>query len=297
LIRETKLQLSSLEINYLKAGPDHAPAVLLLHGLGTRASFWLPMIPLLVDSGYQVYALDLPGFGYSDSLGDVYSPANVGKLIGAFVESLGLASVIVIGHSMGGTIAAGLAIANPARIKALVLADAFGFGDRLIPVSPAILYTLALPSLYYRLTRQPQKLIKPIIESNFHVPKRLNPEILERAIAENWVGDSAERMKIVFGLAKSLGLRAQRREFMEKLSDRYHQNGFQILVIWGQKDTFIPVDGAYQIKSRIPEVSLHIISDCGHVPPLEKTEQFNQMVIQFINALVDGQNFVENSGV
>jgi len=287
LIRETKLHLGSLAINYLKAGPDSAPAVLLLHGLGTRASFWLPVIPSLVDAGFQVYAPDLPGFGHSDLLGDVYSPANVGKLIGAFVDALGLASVIVVGHSMGGTIAAGFAIANPARIRALVLADAFGFSDRFIPVSPAVSYTLALPSLYYRLTRQPQKLIKPIIESNFHVPERLSPEILEMAIAENWTGDSAERTKIVLDLGKSLGFRVQRQAFIESLRDRYQRHRFPILVIWGQEDTFIPVDGAYQIKSRIPEVGLHIIPDCGHVPPLEKTEQFNQTVIQFINALVD----------
>jgi len=287
LIRETVLHLGSLSINYQSTGPDHAPAVLLLHGLGTRASFWLPVIPSLVDAGYQVYAPDLPGFGHSDPLDDVYSSANVGKLIVKFVEALNLASVIVVGHSMGGTIAAGFAIANPTRIRALVLADAFGFSDRLIPVSPTVLYTLALPSLYYRLTRQSQKLIKPIIESNFHVPERLSPEILEMAITENWVGDSAERMKIVFGLGKSLGLRAQRREFMESLRDRYQQNGFPVLVIWGQEDTFIPVDGADQIQSRIPEIGLRIIPDCGHVPPLEKTDEFNRALIQFINTLVN----------
>jgi len=285
LIHEAQLQLSSLSINYQMAGPDHAPAVLLLHGLGTQASFWLPVIPLLVEAGFQVFAVDLPGFGYSDPIDELYTPVNVGKLVGAFVETLDLTSVIVVGHSMGGTVAAGFAIADPVKIRALVCVDAFGFSDRLIPVSPAILYTLALPSLYYRLTRQPQKLIKPIIENNFHVPERLSPQILEMAIAENWVGDSAERIKIVYGLGKSLGLRSQRQEFADSLRDQYLQYMFPMLVIWGQEDTFIPVDGAYQIKSRIPNIGLHIIPDCGHAPPLEKTDEFNQVLIQFVSAL------------
>jgi len=287
LISETKLQLSSLTINYQVAGPDHAPAVLLLHGLGTRASFWLPIIPTLVDAGFQVYALDLPGFGHSDPFAGLYTPISVGKLVAAFVKALDLASVIVIGHSMGGTIAAGFAIAEPPSIKALVLIDAFGFSDQTIPISPAILYTLALPSLYYRLIRQPEKLIKPIIENNFHVPDRLSSEILDIAMTENWGGDSIVRMKIIFGLVKSLGLRGQRREFVEKLYDQYLQYGFQIAVIWGREDAFIPVREAYQIKSRIPTIELHIIPDCGHVPPLEKTDAFNQVLIHLISNLDD----------
>lgn len=287
MISETKLRLASFTINYQKAGPDHAPAVLLLHGLGTQGSFWLPVIPSLVDAGLQVYALDLPSFGHTDPFVGLYAPIRVGKLVAAFVKALDLASVIVVGHSMGGTIAAGFAIADPVSVKSLILIDAFGFSDQLIPISPAILYTLALPSLYYRLTRQPEKLVKPIIESNFHVPDRLRPEILEMAIANNWVGDTGERLKIVFGLGISLGLRAQRRKFVRNLCDRYLQYGFQIGVIWGQEDTFIPVSGAYQLQSRIPNIGLHIIPDCGHVPPLEKTDAFNQVLIRSISNMID----------
>jgi pimeloyl-ACP methyl ester carboxylesterase len=285
LLSEAKLQLPSLQINYQKAGPDGGPVILLLHGLGTRASFWLPVVPPLVDQGYQVFALDLPGFGHSDPLASLYAPACVGKIIKEFLDALDLGSVVVVGHSMGGTMAASLAIAGPARISALVLVDAFGFSDHFIPVSPAILYTLALPSLYYRLTRQPEKLIKPIIESNFHVPGRLSPKILEMAIAENWVGDPSERIKIVYGLGRSMGFRPQRREFSDALRQRYLQYAFPIFVIWGQEDRFIPVSGAYQIRSKIPDIGLHIVPDCGHVPPLEKTGEFNQVLLQFINTL------------
>jgi pimeloyl-ACP methyl ester carboxylesterase len=285
VITEDKCQLSSLGINYLKAGSDDCPAILLLHGLGTRASFWLPVIPPLVDEGFQVYALDLPGFGHSDLIGGLYTPITVGMLIKAFVETLGVAPVIVIGHSMGGTMAGGFAIADPASIKALVFVDAFGFGQNLIPVSPAIIYNLALPSLYYRLTRQAEKLIKPIVESNFHKPARLSPEILEMAIAENWIGNHSDRVKILSGLGVSMALRSQRREFVHNLRDQNLKYEFPIFVIWGQEDAFIPVSDAYQIHSEIPEADLYIIPDCGHVPPLEKTDEFRRGLIRFLRTL------------
>ena len=232
-----------------------------------------------------MYALDLPGFGNSESVAELYTPDTVGKMIRGFVEALNLSSVIVIGHSMGGTVAGSFAISCPARIKALVFVDAFGFSNKLIPVSPAIFYNLTIPSLFYRLTWQSDKLIQPIIKSNFHVSERLSPDLLELAIAENWVGNSSDRAKIIYGLGVSMGSQAQRSEFVHTLHDRFLQYGFPILVIWGQEDAFIPVRDAYQIKSKIPEIELNIIPDCGHVPPLEKTNEFNQSLIQFIKTL------------
>ncbi len=285
MITEGKIQLPSLWVSYQKAGPESAPAVLLLHGLGARASFWLPVIPSLLNEGFQVYALDLPGFGNSESVAELYTPTMVGKLIQGFVEALNLSPVIVVGHSMGGTMAGSFAISDPASIKALVFVDAFGFSKNLLPVSPAIFYNLAIPSLYYRLTWQSDKLIQPIIKSNFHVSERLSPEILDMAIAENWVGSSPDRAKILYGLGISMGFQAQRSQYVRNLRDRFHQYGFPILVIWGQEDAFIPVRDAYQTKSKIPEIALRIIPDCGHVPPLEKTDEFNQSLIQFIRTL------------
>jgi len=285
LITETKIKLSSHWVSYQTAGPKYGPVILLLHGLGARASFWLPVIPALVKNGYQVYALDLPGFGNSDPVAELYTPDSVGELIRGFVEALNLSSVIVIGHSMGGTMAGSYAIADPASIKALIFVDAFGFSNNLIPISPAILYQLTLPSLYYRLTWQSDKLMQPIIETNFYDSERLSPEILEMAIAENWMGSSSDRMKIIYGLSVSMGFQAQRIDYVHNLRDRYLKFGFPILVIWGQDDAFIPVSDAYQIKSKIPDIMLHIVRDCGHVPPLEKTDEFNQRIIQFLKTL------------
>lgn len=285
MITESKIQLTSQTINYFKAGAETNSNILLLHGLGTRASFWLPIIPFLVDAGYQVYAPDLPGFGYSDSAVELFSPTYMGSIVNEFVETLNLSSVIIVGHSMGGAMAGSFAISHPQIIKALILVDAYGLCANTIPLSPSVLYKLSLPSLYYRLTRQSEKLIQPIIESNFHDPERLSPEILEMAIRENWLDRSSGRTQAVLGLAAHLGSPPQRKKFRQQLRDQSRQFRFPILLIWGQEDNFIPVDGAHQLKKEIPEIELHIISNCGHVPPLERTEEFNHQVMQFITSL------------
>ena len=104
------------------------------------------------------------------------------------------------------------------------------------------------------------------------------------AIAENWLGSSFDRAKILCGLGLSLGFRNQRNQFLDDLRNRFLQYRFPISVIWGQEDTFLPVHHAYQIKAKIPEIELKIIPDCGHVPPLEQTGQFIRMLIDFIKA-------------
>ncbi len=286
MITETKIQLAAQRTNYLKAGLDQAPVIVLLHGLGTRASFWLPVIPALVDFGFQVYAPDLPGFGYSDSATEIYTPLYMANFITEFIAVANLGSVIVVGHSMGGAMAASFAIDHPEKIEALVLVDAFGLSANAIPISTAILYKLSLPSLYYRLSRQSKNLVRPIIECNFHRPSRLSDKILEMAIHQNWLDGSPGRTQAVLGLAASLGFQPQRRKFRQDLYDSSRQFQFPIFVIWGQEDELIPVSSAHQIKSEMPEIELQIISDCGHVPSLEKTMEFNRILLQFLRGRV-----------
>jgi pimeloyl-ACP methyl ester carboxylesterase len=282
LITEAKCRISSKWINFQRAGKENDPTILLLHGLGTRASFWLPVMPALVGEGYQVLALDLPGFGNSDPLEELFRPYHVAKRIMGFTQALDLEQVIVVGHSMGGTIACGCAVVDPTRIKALVLVDAFGINDSWMPISLGNLFGLILPSIYYRFTWQFDRLIQSILENNFHVPERLSPAILDRAIAENWTGHT-HGLKAVFGLGVSIGFKTQRREFIIRLRERFLQHRFPILVIWGEQDRLIPVRSVLRFKSEMPEIDMNIISDCGHMPSLEKTEEFNQSIFQFIN--------------
>jgi pimeloyl-ACP methyl ester carboxylesterase len=54
------------------------------------------------------------------------------------------------------------------------------------------------------------------------------------------------------------------------------------LIIWGQQDQIIPVAHAQVAKERIPNAKLHIFDPCGHIPPRERPEEFNNLVLEFL---------------
>jgi pimeloyl-ACP methyl ester carboxylesterase len=109
-----------------RAGKRGAEPVILIHGLSSAgARDWAKVIPELASS-YDVWALDLPGFGASDKGNHLYSPSNYVRVLDAvFAERLNRPANIVA-HSMGGVIALAYAAAYPDRVRRLVVVDVAG---------------------------------------------------------------------------------------------------------------------------------------------------------------------------
>nr|WP_305071385.1 MULTISPECIES: alpha/beta hydrolase [unclassified Providencia] len=107
-----------MEVSYLEEGQGRP--LVLIHGVGMCAETWEEQIESL-SAFYQVIAVDMPGHGYSS--GFVYRPElqNYVSWMGAFLQSLGLADVILVGHSMGGLITGGVCIEYPQLIKGAVI--------------------------------------------------------------------------------------------------------------------------------------------------------------------------------
>src|SRR5262250_536486 len=92
MIRYKHAIVSGNKIFYREAGPESAPAVLLLHGFPTSSHMFRNLIPALADS-YHVIAPDLPGFGFSDSPDRKqfhYTFENLAKVISAFTQTIAL---------------------------------------------------------------------------------------------------------------------------------------------------------------------------------------------------------------
>lgn len=96
--------------------------LLLLHGALVDRAFWQDRIPGLA-AGHEVIACDLPGHGAAPALAAPTSIAAMAEAVVATLDALGLAEVIVLGHSLGGMVAQELALAAPGRVRALILAD------------------------------------------------------------------------------------------------------------------------------------------------------------------------------
>jgi len=110
------------KIFYREAGRKAAPAVLLLHGFPTSSHMFRNLIPALADR-YHVIAPDLPGFGFSDSPDRKqfqYTFENLAKVIGRFIETLGLERYSIYVFDYGAPVGLRLALAHPERIQAII---------------------------------------------------------------------------------------------------------------------------------------------------------------------------------
>jgi pimeloyl-ACP methyl ester carboxylesterase len=120
-----------------RAGRRGAEPVVLVHGLGKiGARDWAHVIPALA-SRYEVYALDLPGFGASDKGNHLYSPANYARVLDSLLAERVRRPFNLVGHSMGGVIALTFAADYPERVRRLVVADVAGCTARCTASSSA----------------------------------------------------------------------------------------------------------------------------------------------------------------
>ena len=110
------------KVFYRKAGPERAPAVLLLHGFPTSSHMFRNLIPILAER-YQVIAPDLPGFGFSDAPDREefpYTFGNLAKVMDAFTRTIGLNNYAIYVFDYGAPVGFRLALAHPERVTAII---------------------------------------------------------------------------------------------------------------------------------------------------------------------------------
>ncbi len=121
-------RIGDARIRYLDVGAG--TPVIFIHGLGASMYAWRKNLAPVMAAGYRVVALDLLGFGSSDKPARGYTNAAYAQLVVALMDSLHLPDAVLVGHSMGGEIAAEVAISFPTRVRGLVLIGAAGLGTR-----------------------------------------------------------------------------------------------------------------------------------------------------------------------
>ena len=132
-----QIDLLGTRVNYVDLGEqgDHRPIVF-IHGLSGQWQNWLENIPRFAQ-GRRVVALDLPGFGLSPMPSEDISISYYGKVVAELCDRLGLAPAVLVGNSMGGYVAAEVAIARPDVAERLMLVAAAGISQMDIARSPA----------------------------------------------------------------------------------------------------------------------------------------------------------------
>jgi pyruvate dehydrogenase E2 component (dihydrolipoamide acetyltransferase) len=215
-----------------------------------------------------VAAIDLPGHGRSD-VPDAgksdYSVAGLARAVTEALRQLELERVTLVGHSLGGAVAAAVALAAPDRVERLVLVDSTGLGD---DISPDLLELLdAAPS---------EAASRALMELFFH-DQRL---VLDAGVAEHHGALARPGAHAALRAISSQTFTAAGRQAAGDA--RLAQITQPVLVVWGEHDRVVPAAHAEAARAVLTDVEVAIIPGTGHAPQVEDPATFAEVLARFL---------------
>ncbi|HET9162774.1 MAG TPA: alpha/beta fold hydrolase [Solirubrobacterales bacterium] len=262
-------------ISYAEAG--RGPVLLLVHGIAGSRESWREVIEPLAQH-HTVIAPDFPGHGDSDAGGGDYS---LGALAGGLRDlllALGHERATVAGHSLGGGVAMQLAYQCPEMIERLVLVSSGGLGPEVSPV----LRAAALPGadLFISLTAGAGRRVGSVLGRGLGaIGLRPSADVAEVARGYAGLEDPARRAAFLDTLRAVVGTRGQRVAAGDRL---YLAEAVPVLIVWGARDSIIPVRHGKDAARAIPGSRLEVFEDIGHLPQLEAPGRFIAVLERFL---------------
>lgn len=276
---EKFITVDGLRIHTLCAGDSGSP-VLLLHGGGADSArlSWEKVITSLAESGHQVYAPDLPGYGESDRPDIAYNTGFYTTLVGNLMSAFDLKQASLMGLSMGGAISLGVTLKWPERVRHLVLVDSYGV-QRKVALHFMSWLMVQVPGIMestWLLSRSSRSMSRWLLSSIFYNPKTIPNSLMDELFAEArkpYAGRAFTRYQ-----RNDITWNGLRTIFLEHLAEIKSPT----LVIHGRNDTAVPLTCAEEAHRLIANSQLHIIDHAGHWPQREKPEEFIQIVTDFL---------------
>ena len=278
------MTLPKYEDHYVKVGGKNVrywvegegPAVILVHGLTCSAEFWQYNVAPLSQQ-YRVYALDLIGFGRSDKGVGEFSLPYGAAFIADFMDALGIERATLVGTSMGGAICAQFAAQFLPRLEKLILVDSAAFGREL----SLILRSWSFPIVGRVIFSLYQRLFPLIIRWAFYDRGSVDREWISGAAAMLRMPGVKESSLEVIRIG--VDIRGQRDELLHDLHRQLRNMPAPTLIIWGSHDSAVPVSHAYAAQKLIPNSRVQMIDRSNHMPQLERPQEFNQLVLDFLS--------------
>lgn len=260
------------------------PAILLLHGIGDNSTTWTGIHAKLAQR-FTVIAPDLLGHGKSDKPRADYSAAAYANGIRDLLSVLDIERVTIIGHSLGGGVAMQFAYQFPHLVDRLVLVGAGGVTK---DVNVVLRFaSLPMGSEAIALLRLP--LVLPAVQ--------VLGRLAGLALGSTAIGhDLPNMLRILNDLPEPTAsaaftrtLRAVvdwRGQIVTMLDRCYLTAAIPVQIIWGQKDSVIPVQHAHLAHAAMPGSQLEIFEDSAHFPFHDDPARFLDIVQRFIDTTV-----------
>jgi pimeloyl-ACP methyl ester carboxylesterase len=249
--------------------------VVLLHGHGANLRIFAELASRLAAGGLRVVALDQRGFGLSSAVPPTFGFGGLVDDLATVLASLDLRQAIVVGHSMGGVVALGLAVDRPEvvadRVAALVVINSTARGPADRPLqrvkAAALDWTVA-----ERVGRHPRHGL---------------------VLARGNFGAHAQRSHVVAVRTIGLASPAARRQGLTRrllgidLRDRLADVTIPVVVLAGAADRVIPPSASERIVELLPHGRLTVFDGAGHMLPMERTAEVAEAILELATGLGD----------
>jgi pimeloyl-ACP methyl ester carboxylesterase len=252
------VQLGPNRIHYYAGGDG--PPVVFVHGLGAEAVTWMEQLIAIKHRGYRVYAIDLLGHGRSAKPDISYSIEDQSEMLRQFLAVEKVQSVDLVGVSMGGWVVLNLALEHPELVHRMIVADAAGLlfqtditADTFLPKSSAQF-------------KQFWALLSP------------RPLPGEAIISRDYIHEVRRREWII---RRTFVNFEQRRDLLD---GRLEAIQAPVLILWGEQDKLIPLSVGKAMQRDLPQSSLLICPDSGHLAVFECWHRFAPAVENFFDA-------------
>jgi pimeloyl-ACP methyl ester carboxylesterase len=236
-------------------GGKGAP-LLFLHG-ARGASAWMPFMEQLAQR-FDVIVPEHPGFGGSDTPDWLDTVGDLAYFYLDAMKELGLKDVHLVGASLGGWLAAEIAVRDCSRLKSLVLSAPAGIHVKGVAKGDIFLWA-------------PEEMARNMFHDQSFAEAMLKHQPSEAEVALE--------MKNRLILAK---LTWQPRLYNPHLYKWLHRISAPTLLLWGDDDKVIPPPYGPAFKDLIPGSRLEVIAKCGHLPQIERTAEWVGKIVSFI---------------
>jgi len=254
-------EVDGIRVRYARRGEEAlgTTLVLFLHGFGGDLDNWLFNLDTVAAST-PVIALDLPGHGQSDArLPGRVTLADLAGFVLHFLDGLDVERVHVVGHSMGGAIAAQMALAAPQRVASLVLIATAGLG---VEINTG--YTEGFVAAATR------RELKPAVEQLFADPTLVSRQMLDDLLKYKRL-DGVSQVLAQLG-AKLFGGGRQAEQPVAQLAG----STVPMTLVWGREDHIIPAAHA----AHAPDgTKVQVLDGAGHMVMMEKAGDVNALIL------------------
>lgn len=267
------VKVNQVELYYIHLS-GQKETVLLIHGQGGSTVSWQSTLGALEASGFNVYALDLPGAGLSEKgLHLDYSHPALADLIISFLDQQNIEQISIVAHSYNANLATILTELYPERVNKMVL------------VAPTIITSPPpkIPSIAFKLP-----FLKRWLQVMMHlvIPEAVGEQLrsatkYDEVVTDELIRDYARVLQTQDWDLSAVGL--VRDSYLNAVPyplETIHQ---PILLLWGTGDGWSPPDGAKDLQAWFPNTQLVLFEGVGHLPMHEIPTTFNETLIKFLD--------------